>query len=88
FMPSSRTLPSLPKPFDHRITLSWNPRRSVAAFRYGGCLLAAHRQDVAERVAQSARAMGYEPERAPTFAGFDAPYVAPFLRRSEVWLDV
>ncbi len=88
FMPSSRTLPSLPKPLDHRITLTWNPRRSVAAFRYGGCLLASHRQEVAERVARGARMMGYEPEGAPTFAGFDAPYVAPFLRRSEVWLDV
>ncbi|HEX7662885.1 MAG TPA: heme-binding protein [Polyangiaceae bacterium] len=88
FLPASRTLPSLPKPLDHRITLAWNPRRCIAAFRYGGCLLAKDRQETAERVARSARTMGYEPEGAPIFAGFDAPYVVPFLRRSEVWLEV
>jgi hypothetical protein len=87
-MPKDRELASLPVPRDPRIRLREVPGERVAVLRYHGRyrgdLARAKQTELLERV----RAAGLEPRGEPSFAGYDAPWTLPFLRRLEAWLPI
>lgn len=41
-----------------------------------------------ERLLDEARRHGVEVHGEPAFAGYDAPFTLPVLRRNEVWVEV
>lgn len=87
-MPDSHPLETLPEPSDRRITLRRVPPRRVAALsfsgRYGGEPPLRKKQELIGRV----RAAGLLPIGDVTFAGYDAPWTLPWLRRNEVLIEV
>jgi hypothetical protein len=87
-MPHAETLETLPSPVDHRVRLRSMPERHVAvlsfAGRYGGRLPGKKRAELLRQV----RAARLTPIGEVFFAGYDAPYTLPFLRRNEVFVEV
>lgn len=87
-MPDRYALESLPEPTDRRITLRRIPPRRVAVLtfsgRYGKELPNRERMRLLTHV-RNARLL---PIGDVTFAGYDAPWTLPFLRRNEVLVEV
>ena len=87
-MPDHYALDALPKPNDVQIAIRRIPARRVAALgfrgRYGGALPAQKKQELLSRV----REAGLLPIGEVTFAGYDAPWTLPALRRNEVLVEV
>lgn len=87
-MPAGRTAESLPVPNDTRVSVTEQPSRRVAVLRYRGRYNGA---TVAKKIAQLlayVRQAGLKQRGEPEFAGYDAPYTLPILRRNEIWLDL
>lgn len=87
-MPDRYALETLPEPKDRRITLRRAPARRIAVLtfsgRYGKELPNRQRMQLLNR-ARNARLL---PIGDVTFAGYDAPWTLPFLRRNEVMVEV
>jgi len=87
-MPESEPFDALPAPKDRQIALRRIPARRVAALsyhgRYGREIPAKKRQELLTRV----RAAGLLPIGDVTFAGYDAPWTLPWLRRNEVLVEL
>jgi hypothetical protein len=87
-MPDSEPFETLPAPSDRQITLRRIPARRVAALsysgRYGSEIPAKKRQELLTYV----RAAGLLPIGDVTFAGYDAPWTLPWLRRNEVQVEI
>lgn len=87
-MPPGFSRRDLPQPDDARIELVDVPARRVAVMRYHG----GYRARVVERYAAALRekvaALGLTTRGEPMFAGFDPPTTLPFLRRTEVWIEL
>jgi len=87
-MPESERFESLPAPKDRQITLRRIPARRIATLtyhgRYGSEIPAKKRQELLTRV----RAAGLLPIGDVTFAGYDAPWTLPWLRRNEVQVEL
>ena len=87
-MPDRYAMETLPEPNDRRITLRRVPARRVAVLtfsgRYGRELPNRQRMQLLTRV-RNARLL---PIGDVTFAGYDAPWTLPFLRRNEVLVEV
>jgi len=87
-MPDCEPFETLPAPNDRQITLRRIPARRVAALRYNGRygeeIPAQKRQELLTHV----RAAGLLPIGEVTFAGYDAPWTLPLLRRNEVQVEL
>jgi hypothetical protein len=87
-MPESEPFDTLPAPKDRQITLRRIPARRIATLsyhgRYGREIPAKKRQELLTRV----RAAGLLPIGDVTFAGYDAPWTLPWLRRNEVQVEL
>jgi hypothetical protein len=87
-MPPGSTIFTLPRPDDDAIELVPVPERRVAVVpyrgRYRGDVVAAQAQRLRDLVTSS----GFEATGQPTLAGFDPPTTLPFLRRSEIWIEL
>jgi hypothetical protein len=87
-MPDRYAIETLPEPNDRRITLRRVPARRVAVLtfrgRHGNELPNRQRMQLLTRV-RNARLL---PIGDVTFAGYDAPWTLPFLRRNEVMVEV
>lgn len=87
-MPDSEPFETLPAPSDRQITLRRVPARRVAALsysgRYGREIPAQKRQELLTYV----RAANLLPIGEVTFAGYDAPWTLPWLRRNEVQVEL
>jgi SOUL heme-binding protein len=87
-MPDRIAMESLPEPTDRRITLRRVPPRRLAVLRFSGRygveLPNRKRMELLTRV-RNARLL---PIGDVTFAGYDAPWTLPFLRRNEVMVEV
>ena len=87
-MPAGRTAESLPVPNDTRVHVTSQPARRVAVLRYRGRY---NGPTVAKKIAELlgyVREAGLKQRGEPEFAGYDAPYTLPILRRNEIWLDL
>lgn len=87
-MPESEPFETLPAPSDRQITLRRIPARRIAALsyhgRYGRDIPVQKRQELLTHV----RAAGLLPIGDVTFAGYDAPWTLPWLRRNEVQVEL
>jgi hypothetical protein len=87
-IPDSEPFETLPAPNDRQITLRRIPARRVATLsysgRYGVEIPAKKRQELLTYV----RAAGLLPIGDVTFAGYDAPWTLPWLRRNEVQVEL
>lgn len=87
-MPPARTLSSLPRPASPRVDLVEVPVRRFAVLRYRGKYTAESFEKHSLRLRQLASEAGLTARGVPLFAGFDPPSTLPFLRRTEVWLEL
>ena len=87
-MPAGRTLMSLPRPNDVGVTLREAPERHVAVLSYRGNYNAEavdkHERELRSMVAR-AGLVAFGPI---TIAAFDPPWTLPFLKRTELWLEI
>lgn len=87
-MPAGELHSQLPHPDDPLIELVDVPARRVAVLRYHG----GYRAETVERHAAELRelvaAAGLTTRGEPMFAGFDPPSTLPFLRRTEIWIEL
>jgi hypothetical protein len=87
-IPDSEPFETLPAPSDRQITLRRIPARRVATLsysgRYGVEIPAKKRQELLTYV----RAAGLLPIGDVIFAGYDAPWTLPWLRRNEVQVEL
>ncbi|MEI9937853.1 MAG: heme-binding protein [Pseudomonadota bacterium] len=87
-IPDSVPFETLPAPNDRQITLRRIPARRVAALsysgRYGVEIPSRKRQELLTYV----RAAGLLPIGDVIFAGYDAPWTLPWLRRNEVQVEL
>lgn len=85
-MPPGQHHSELPHPLDARVELVDVPARRVAVLRYHGRDRAVARRvdELRARVIEA----GLTALREPIVAAFDPPWTLPFLRRTEIWLEV
>jgi len=87
-MPPRRTLSSLPQPSSPHIDLVEVPVRRFAVLRYRGKYTAENFEKHAAELRKLTSEAGLTARGLPLFAGFDPPSTLPFLRRTEVWLEL
>lgn len=87
-MPGGLTFADLPIPDDGRVRIVRVPERRVAALgfsgRYGGDLPAHKRNELMFLT----KVAGFSPRADVWFAGYDAPFTLPVLRRNEVMVEI
>jgi hypothetical protein len=87
-MPPDRTLGSLPTPADARIKLVELPQRRIAAMRFHGRYTDRVMLEQTRRLHELVAAADLETRGQPMFAGFDPPTTLPWLRRTEMWIEL
>ena len=87
-MPPGHTLEALPPPEDDRIKLVPIPERRVAVLRFAGRYTDTVMLEQTRRLHELVSAADLETRGQPVFAGFDPPWTLPFLRRSELWIEL
>lgn len=87
-MPPDRTLASLPRPADDRIKLVHIPMRRIAALRFHGRYTDETMLEQTRRLHELVAANDLETKGQPMFAGFDPPSTLPWLRRTEMWIEL
>jgi len=87
-MPPGRPAVSLPRPTDMRTRIVEVPERRIAVLKYRGRyseeLVEKRQRELLTKVANA----GLSAKGRPMFAGYDAPSTAPFLRRTEAWIEI
>jgi hypothetical protein len=88
-MPAKRSINSLPLPDDPSIHLVEIPATRVAVHTYRGGsydsdTVVDHTRELLRRVSRA----GLRAAGRPTFAGFDPPWTATSLRRTEFWVEL
>ncbi len=87
-MPPGISLGQLPQPDDSRILIVQVPARRVAVLRYHGGYKAETVIEHAAELRDLAAQAGLTTLGEPMFAGFDPPTTLPFLRRTEIWIEL
>lgn len=87
-MPPGISLGDLPHPDDSRILVVEVPARRVAVLRYRGGYKSETVASHAAELRELAAAAGLTTLGEPMFAGFDPPTTLPFLRRTEIWIEL
>lgn len=87
-MPPGMTLDALPRPEDERIQLVHGPARRVAVLRFAGRYNDDVMLEQTRRLHELVTAADLEVRGQPVFASFDPPTTLPFLRRSELWIEL
>ncbi len=88
-MPSSfKTLESLPKPNDARVTLQVVPARAVAVLKYSGAWSEALYEKQLAVLRAGVASAGLVVLGEPTWARYDPPWKLWFLRTNEIHLQV
>ncbi len=87
-MPASYSMASLPSPLNHLVRLRALPARRVAALRYRGTFNGQDAEQMQLRLLANLKAQGLKPAHEIGFAGYDAPWTLPFLRRNEAWVEL
>lgn len=87
-MPPARAVSSLPSPRDVRISLVQIIERRVAVLRYHGRYTNEVFQTQTRRLHELVAAADLDTRGEPMFAGFDPPSTLPWLRRSELWIEL
>lgn len=88
FMPSEKTLESLPEPNDPAVSLVTVPAESVAVKRFTGSTAPQAVEANTAALLQTLGKQGYKAVGTPAAWFYDPPWTLPFLRRNEVWASV
>lgn len=88
FMPSGRTLDSLPDPDDESVRLVRVPEERVAVLRFTGDRSPKAIADRTDELLSRLRDSGYEPHGHPVTWLYDPPWTLPFRRRNEIAVPV
>lgn len=88
FMPSEYRLEELPTPRDERVRLERAPARTVAVLGFRGRVTDRRVHRKKEELLRWVRQAGWEMEGAPFLAQYDGPFALPFLRRTEVMVQL
>lgn len=88
FMPSRKTLESLPAPDDPSVSLLAAPAETVAVRRFSGSISPRAVASQTESLLRALRNHGYEPTDSPAAWFYDPPWTIPFLRRNEIAVPV
>lgn len=87
-MPFDYTLETLPKPNNPDVKIVPQPARKVAVLRFswyrGEDRVAGKKQELLDLLARD----GVTPQGVPEYAGYNAPFTAPWLNRNEVMVEV
>ena len=87
-MPSRYTLETLPRPTDPRVTLRRVEGRLMAARTYSGTWSEERYRENETALLRDVQAAGLQPNGAPVFARYNAPFTPWFMRRNEVIVQV
>jgi len=87
-MPPGKNLSSLPRPKDANVELVEVPERRVAVVKFRGRYKDDVMMDQTRRLQELVTENHLEALGQPTFAGYDPPSTLPFLRRTEIWVEV
>ena len=87
-MPRAFTMATLPEPVDSRIVLRDVEPRRYAVIRYPGSSGQANYDKHLDKLRSAVERAAITTHGEPVFSRYDAPYVPPFLRRNEIWLEV
>jgi SOUL heme-binding protein len=88
FMPSDKTMDTLPEPNDSSVRLVEVPEETFAVLRFSGVASAS---DVAEHTAKLMGVLDdapWQPTGTPTAWFYDPPWTVPFRRRNEIAVQV
>jgi hypothetical protein len=88
FMPSNYRLEELPTPRDERVRLERAPARTVAVLRFRGRVTDKRVRRMTGELLLRVRQAGWEVEGVPVLAQYDGPFTLPFLRRTEVMVQL
>jgi len=87
-MPFEYTLETLPKPNNPEVKIVTQEKRKVAVLRFSWFRnserVAKKKQELLTLLKQD----GISPKEFPEYAGYDAPFTAPWLNRNEVMVEV
>lgn len=87
-MPRDLSMNDLPIPEDDRVTLRELQPRKLVSLSFRGRHDSERVREATKRLLEKAGEHEIEVHGEPAFAGYDAPFTLPILRRSEVWVEV
>lgn len=87
-MPIGRTVMSLPRPDEGNVVLREVPERRVAVLTFRGNYKGSNIEAKERELRTLAAKAGLTAFGPVTFAGFDPPSTLPFLKRTELWLEI
>lgn len=88
FMPSDKTMESLPQPKDPAVRLVSVPPETVAVRRYSGSISSRAVASETDQLMRTLRDNGLEPIGKPAAWFYDPPWTLPALRRNEIAVTV
>ncbi len=87
-MPQGSTLATIPEPLDPRVQFREISGQTVAVIQYSGGWSGRNYEQHLLKLRKALADANIEPRGEPVFSRYNAPYVLPFLRRNEIWLNV
>ena len=87
-LPESNTLDNSPSPLNPDVSLALIPAKRVATIRFSGRLTEKSRAKNTASLLRWMEAEGLEQRAEPRWAGYNAPWALPPLRRNEVLIDI
>jgi len=87
-MPPDRTASSLPSPEDHRVELREVPEMRLAVMRFAGLHSKENIEWRERELLKELVSAGLSAKGSVMFAGYDAPWTLPQLRRNELWIEI
>ncbi len=87
-MPKQFTMETLPVPGNPKVQLQQVAGKEIAVRSYTGWTSEQTISKLGEELQQWSRTQGFKAVSAPRSARYDPPWTIPFLRRSEIHLDV
>ncbi|WP_372512997.1 SOUL family heme-binding protein [Mycobacterium cookii] len=88
FMPSAKTLESLPAPDDPAVSLVTAPAETIAVRRFSGSTSPDALAAQTAALVQTLHDQGLEATDSPAVWFYDPPWTLPFLRRTEIVIPV
>ncbi len=87
-MPRAYTLETLPTPIDDRVQIVSVPEKKFAVLRFRWYRTDARMQTMQDHLLQLLTRDGVIPMGTPVYAGYNAPWTAPWMMRHEVMVEV
>ena len=87
-MPRSYTLETLPTPIDPRVKIVTIPKKKMAAIRFSWMRTNVRIQSKKQELLDALKKDNIEVVGEPQYAGYNAPWTLPWLKRHEVMVEI